>query len=109
MSKNILNMIAIPVSNQRALLEQIISLETSESNHLSLGAHIYVIPLLSSPHCPSPASKEKFTLSIYHLNGNELNEFHLTSELQSKLGFIYSFKGTGTSLTLLNMSQIYGK
>lgn len=59
MSKNILNMIAIPVSNQRALLEQIISLETSESNHPSLGAQIYAIPLLSSPHCPSPASKEK--------------------------------------------------
>lgn len=59
MSKNILNMIAIPVSNQRALLEQIISSVTSESNHSSLGVQIYVIPLLSSPHCPSTASKEK--------------------------------------------------
>lgn len=108
MSKNILNMIAIPVSNQRDLLEQIISLVTSESNHLSLGAHIYVIPLLLSPHCPL-SQKKVFTLSIYYLNGNELNEFHLTSELQSELGFIYSFKATRTILTLLSMSQIYRK
>lgn len=89
MSKNILNMIAIPVSNQRVLLEQIIFLETSESNHLKLRAQVYVIPVFESLQGPFPAWKEEFTLSIYHLNGNELNEFHLTSELQSKLGFIY--------------------
>jgi len=107
-SKSILNMIAIPVRNQRALMEQIISFETSESNHLSLGAQVYVYALISTLSVPCLKRKE-LTLSIYHLNDNELNEFHLTSELQSKLPFIYSFKGLGTNLTLLTMSQIYGE
>lgn len=55
MSKNILNMIAIPVSNQRVLLEQIIFLETSESNHLKLRAQVYVIPVFESLQGPFPA------------------------------------------------------
>lgn len=48
-SQNSLSMIAIPASNQRGLLEKLISLNTSESNHPNLEAPAYVLSSVLAP------------------------------------------------------------